>query len=77
VRKFQADKDSNMVFHKNDAWVYKSLNDLTYYKSWEYGLQNVFGSIDQKYFKYIDNKPAGLAGFISPFYYIGNLQPIS
>ena len=74
---FQAKKDSNGFYSQYDAWMTDAtLPDPLFLQRWQHMVDNIFASIDKKYFNYENGKPTGLSGFISPLYFLGNLPEV-
>jgi hypothetical protein len=69
---FQACKDTNTIYTKLDSWMYK-MPEQRLMTSWNNIIDNVVNSIDDRFFNFRNGIRTGLAGFISPLYYLGDL----
>lgn len=70
---FQANKSYTNVLDEVDNWM-SIFKDYTYYKSWQFGLKNLFTSVDPKYVEWKENEVIGLVGFVTPLYFLGDLN---
>jgi hypothetical protein len=69
---FQAKKDTSTIYSRVDSWM-SLLPDQRFMQSWTNIINNLIGSIDDKFFNFRNGKRIGLSGFISPLYYLGDL----
>lgn len=69
---FQADKSYTNVLDEVDNWLGVH-QELTYVKSWHWGLQNVLNSIDTKYLQKLGDEITGFTGFIDGVYFLGDV----
>ena len=69
---FQACKDTNTIYTKLDSWMDK-MPEQRLMASWNNIIDNVVNSIDDRFFNFRNGIRTGLAGFISPLYYLGDL----
>ena len=70
---FQVKKPGSNFYSEMDYWFYENFKDHKLYRSWEAGLNFVEHNIDPKYFNREFGRAVGFVGFLSPFYYIGNV----
>jgi hypothetical protein len=56
-----------------DYWFYENFKDHKLYSSWKAGIGFVERNIDSKYFNKEFSRKTGFVGFLSPFYYIGDV----
>jgi len=70
---FQAKKDISTIYSRVDAWM-TQLPDQSFFHSWNNIIDNLFVSIDDRFFNWRDGKRTGLTGFVSPLYYLGDIQ---
>lgn len=70
---FQVKKPSSNFYSEMDYWFYENFKDHKLYRSWKAGLHFVEQNIDPKYFNREFGRAVGFVGFVSPFYYIGNV----
>jgi len=70
---FQANKSNTNVLDDGDSWM-SVFSNYTYYQSWESGLKNLFSNIDNKFIERKGNEITGLTGFITPLYFLGDLN---
>jgi hypothetical protein len=57
-----------------DHWFYSQFQDHKLYRSWKAGINFVENSIDHKYFNKEFGRNVGFVGFLSPFYYVGDVE---
>jgi len=69
---FQTSKPTNSFYNEMDFWFYTNFQGTHAYHAWQAGLDHLIKNIDPKYFNYEMEKPVGLIGFLSPFYYLGD-----
>ena len=70
---FQVNKPGSNFYSEMDHWFYEKFKDHKLYRSWQAGLEFVGNNIDRKYFNWEVNRAVGFVGFLSPFYYIGDV----
>jgi len=70
---FQVNKPGSNFYSEMDHWFYEKFQDHKLYRSWQAGLEFVGNNIDRKYFNWEVNRAVGFVGFLSPFYYIGDV----
>jgi hypothetical protein len=71
---FQAKKPTSAVHNENDAFM-SDYKDLKFLQSCEYGLKNVFASVDEQYIQKLDGVADGFTGFIDGMYCLGAISP--
>ena len=71
---FQAKKPTSSVMNENDAFLFEVPN-LKLLQSWEYGLKNVFASVDEQYIQKRNGVADGFTGFIDGMYCLGTISP--
>jgi hypothetical protein len=70
---FQVTKPSSNFYSEMDFWFYDKFKDHKLYRSWQAGIEFVGNNIDRKYFNWELNRAVGFVGFLSPFYYLGDV----
>jgi len=70
---FQVKKPGSNFYSEMDHWFYQNFSHHKLYRSWQAGLDFVERSIDAKFFNREFDRAVGFVGFLSPFYYIGNV----
>jgi hypothetical protein len=70
---FQVAKPSTNFYSEMDYWFYENFKDHKLYSSWKAGIGFVERNIDSKYFNKEFSRKTGFVGFLSPFYYIGDV----
>ena len=70
---FQARKPTTTIHDESDAFYINEVANLRYLQSWEYGLKNIFNSIEDKYIQKTNNTPIGFTGFIDGMYCLGHI----
>jgi hypothetical protein len=70
---FQARKPTTTIHDESDAFYISEVANLRYLQSWEYGLKNIFNSIEDKYIQKTNNTPTGFTGFIDGMYCLGHI----
>jgi hypothetical protein len=70
---FQVKKPGSNFYSEMDHWFYQNFSNHKLYRSWQAGLDFVERSIDAKFFNREFDRAVGFVGFLSPFYYIGDV----
>ena len=70
---FQTAKPTNSFYNEMDHWFYQNFQDTDAYHTWKAGLNLLVNTIDDKFFNKEAGYPVGFVGFLSPFYYIGDV----
>ena len=71
---FQVNKPGSNFYSEMDHWFYENFKEHKLYSSWQAGIAFVEKNIDRKYFNIEKDRAVGFVGFMSPFYYIGDVQ---
>jgi hypothetical protein len=71
---FQVNKPGSNFYSEMDHWFYKNFKYHSIYKTWRAGIDYVDGKIDKKYFNKEFDINTGFVGFLSPFYYVGDIE---
>jgi len=71
---FQVAKPATNFYSEMDHWFYSQFQDHKLYRSWKAGINFVENSIDHKYFNKEFGRNVGFVGFLSPFYYVGDVE---
>jgi hypothetical protein len=71
---FQVAKPSTNFYSEMDHWFYSKFEGHKLYNSWRAGIDFVENKIDEKYFNKEFGRKTGFVGFLSPFYYLGDVQ---
>ena len=71
---FQVAKPATNFYSEMDHWFYSNFKDHKLYQSWKAGIDFVERSIDHKYFNKEFSRNVGFVGFLSPFYYVGDVE---
>jgi hypothetical protein len=71
---FQVAKPITNFYSEMDHWFYTNFKDHKLYSSWKAGIDFVERTIDNKYFNKEFGRNIGFIGFLSPFYYIGDVE---
>jgi hypothetical protein len=71
---FQANKSYTNVYDEVDLWMFTDgYRDTRFMQSWRNVLDNIFSSIDQKYFDKKGDEIVGYCGFIDKLYCLGSI----
>ena len=70
---FQVGKPGSNFYSEMDYWFYKNFADHRLYQVWQAGIEFAETHIDDKYFNKEFDRKIGFVGFLSPFYYIGEV----
>lgn len=71
---FQVSKPGSNFYSEMDHWFYEKFKDHKLYTSWQAGIKFVEKNIDPKYFNREMGRAVGFVGFLTPFYYIGDVE---
>jgi hypothetical protein len=71
---FQVAKPATNFYSEMDHWFYSNFEDHKLYQSWKAGINFVERNIDSKYFNKEFERRVGFVGFLSPFYYVGDVE---
>jgi hypothetical protein len=67
-------KPATNFYSEMDHWFYSQFQDHKLYRSWKAGINFVENNINEKYFNQEFGRRVGFVGFLSPFYYVGDVQ---
>lgn len=77
LNQFQSRKDNTVIDIQTESWL-NLVAESRFFDRWKSLINNVLGSIDDRFICYRDGKPCGFNGFTSQFYYLGDInQPDS
>jgi hypothetical protein len=71
---FQVGKPGSNFYSEMDQWFYKNFANHQLYQIWQAGIKFAETHIDDKYFNKEFNRKIGFVGFLSPFYYVGEVE---